>query len=613
MPYKETNVEQNNDSVSALVREAETDYISTTTTISKYVQFSLKDTVDTIDAYLNSQFTSGQVDSLGRPKPFFNIVTAAANIWFRATDIDRKDIKVRATKSADVTAAFLATVHLQYWMKKINFGSFLNDWGRTLSRYGSAVSKFIEKNGELYATVVPWNRLIVDSINFENNIKIEVLEFTEAELYKQKGYDQDMVKQLCNALQARRTIEGQTKDNKSDYVRVYEVHGELPLSYITEKDSDADEYVQQMHVVSYVASSNKKGDYDDFTLVKGREARDPYMITHLIKEDGRSLSIGAVEHLFMAQWMVNHTAKAIKDQLDLASKLIFQTADDNFVGQNALTSIETGQILKHAMGMPLTQLANNSHDTQALSNYQQMWKSVGNEIVGISESMLGQAAPSGTAWRQVETLLQQNQSLFELMTENKGLALEDMIRAYVIPYVKKQLKNNKEIAATLDHYDIQKIDAKFVKRESIKKTNKEVFNKVLNGEKPTPEDQQQMLQKNATNLQNNLSELGNTRFFAPDEIDWKTELDDMEWDLDIDITGESFDKEALTTLNTLLTFFAKKQGQPLTPEEKLVTNKILMLTDAVSPLEISSIPTPPPTPPPSPIQTPPQTTTVPTQ
>lgn len=107
--------EKNN--VAELVRKNESDSLLGTTTISKYVDFSLADNVDKIDAYLNSKHISGDVDSMGREKPFFNISVAAQNIWFRATDIDRKNIKIKPTKAEDTLTAFMATIKLQEWMK----------------------------------------------------------------------------------------------------------------------------------------------------------------------------------------------------------------------------------------------------------------------------------------------------------------------------------------------------------------------------------------------------------------------------------------------------------------------------------------------------------------
>lgn len=593
--YKD-NQTQNN--VCELVRKNEADFINGTTTISKYVDFSLSENLDKIDAYLNSKHITGEKDSMNRDKPFFNIVTAAVNIWFRATDLDRKNIKVKATKSTDVFADFLATLHLQDWMRKDNFGAFLNEWGRTLARYGSAVVKFIETDGKLHSMVVPWNRLIVDPIDFGNDVVIEVLELTPAQLKKRKGYDQEIVDKLIDTKTTRETTGKFKKDTKSNFIKLYEVHGEMPLSYLTGKEKDEGEYVQQMHVISFVAGK-ERGAYDDFCLIKGKEAKNPYMITHLIKEDGRTQSIGAVEHLFEAQWMMNHTSKQIKDQLDLASKLIFQTSDGNFVGQNALNSIETGDIMIHALNQPLTQLANTSHDITSLQNFGSQWKTLANEIVGTSESMMGNAAPSGTAWRQVEALLNESHSLFELMTENKALELETMLRTYVIPHVKKRMNTTEEIAATLEAHDLKKVDSRFIPLEAQKRLTQKVLDKVLN-ENVYPKIGE--LEKTAQ-LEQVASELnaeGNQRFFKPDELPnmkWSEVFKDLEWELEVDITGEQADNQA--DMATLTTVFQTVATNPMILNDeraKFLFNKILTKTKSASPIELAEFNSMPPSP-----------------
>jgi hypothetical protein len=591
-----------------LVRKNEQDYIAGNTTISKYVNFSLSENINKIDAYLNSKHISGDTDSMGREKPFFNIVTAAVNIWYRATDIDRKDIKVKATKTSNIFTAFLASVLLQNWMTRENFGNFLNDWGRTLARYGSAVVKFIESEGKLHSMVVPWNRLIVDQVDFNNDVVIEVLELSPADLRNRKGYDKEIVDKLIKSTVARETTDKVKKDNKTSFIKLYEVHGEMPLSYLTGKDSDDDTFVQQMHVISYL-ESKEKGEYDDYCLIKGREEKNPYMITHLIKEDGRTQSIGAVENLFEAQWMLNHTKKQIKDQLDLASKLIFQTSDGNFVGQNALSSIENGDILIHGVNQPLTQLANNSHDITALQNFGAEWKALGTEINGISESMMGNAAPSGTAWRQVEALLNESHSLFEMMVENKGIHIEEMLRTYVIPYLKKQMDNSEEITAVLQQYDIERIDKKYVPYEATKRLAKRLIEHIITtGE--IPEVTQDMKNQVQSEVTQELDAQGNQRFFKPSELDdttWKELLKDIEWELEIDVTGEGSDNKAdMATLSTVLQTLATNPGMLNDPKANLLFNKILMKTATVSPMELSALNS---TSAPNPI--PPQTSTAP--
>ena len=328
-----------------------------------------------IDAYDNSKHTSGDTDAQGREKPFFNINKAVQNIWYRATD-DVKNVRIYSSKIANRIAAFMATIYLQSWMKKTRFGAFLNKWGRMLAKYGSVIVKFVEKDGELHKMVLDWQKVICDPVDFYGNPVMEVLDLTPAQLRK-RGYDSDTVETLIEDTQSgkrdvRRDLRGVQKDDREGYIRVYEVHGELPLNYLTDKDKDKDDTTQMMIVYSF--TGNEKDGFTDYFLYRGKEKENPYMLTHLIEEDGKTLSTGAVKQLFEAQWMVNHSMKAVKDQLDLASKLIFQTADENYVGKNAISAIQNGDILVHGINTPLTQVANNSHDITSLQAMRQDWQ-----------------------------------------------------------------------------------------------------------------------------------------------------------------------------------------------------------------------------------------------
>lgn len=578
--------------IGALIRKMESDYRTGTTTISKYVDFNLLGNLEKIDAYTNSKHTSGDKDSLGRDKPFFNIVTSAINIWYRATDIDRKDIRIKSTKLKDTTRAFVATMKLQQWMRDTKFGAFLNKWGRSLAKNGSSVLKFVEKDGKLHPMVMDWMKIIIDAVNFDDNPVIEIIELTPAQLKRRKGYDQDVVKKLLGAVQARETRDGQKKDTKSNYIKLYEIHGELPLSYITDKEEDEGKFTQQMHVVSFVASNDKKDEFEEFTLAKGRESKSPYMITHLIEEENRSQAIGAVEHLFEAQWMNNHTAKGIKDHLDIASKLIFQTADDTFVGQNALSAIENGDILVHAPNEPLTQINNGSHDITQMQNFGAMWKQLGNEITGISEAMLGTQPKSGTAWRQTEAILSESHDLFELMTENKGLHIEEMMRKFVLPHIKKDLKNREEIIGILEDHDIKKIDNSLIKVQTEKKVKREIIDSLKQGELPVQLD----VEATKESVKSELAEMGNVRSFIPSEIEdleWEHYFEGMVWESEVDVTGEaSATQSHMTTLTTVLQTIATNPAVLTDPNAKMLFNKILSMTGAVSPIEMSDAPKP---------------------
>lgn len=590
-----------------LVRKTEQDYVSgSKTTISKYVEFDLYENINRVDAYLNSKHITGDKDSKGRDKPFFNIVTAAANIWFRATDIDRKDIKIKATKEKDAIKALLANIHLQEWMKKANFGKFLNNWGRTLARYGSAVCKFVEKDGNLYSEIIPWQRLICDAVDFDNNPKIEKLWFTPSQLRNNKLYNQDYVKEIIGKVSAtRETLDKTSKDYRDGYIPVYEVHGLFSQADYNEAkgievlEGDEDIFFQQMHVICFLQTQEKE-KYDNYYLYSGKEAKDPYMITHLIEEDGRTMSIGAVENLFESQWMVNHTAKQMKDQLDLASKLIFQTSDGNYVGRNALTSIENGDILIHAVNQPLTELNNTGHDITSLQNFSVQWQMLGKEITNTPDAQRGNTQPSGTPYALQSLITEQSNSLFELMTENKGFYIEEMARNFIIPHLKKKMDTADEISATLDANMITQIDARYIPNEAKRRVNNKLKNTILNKsvDEITDEDLMSQDTKNqeiateAGNLRKELSLNGNQRFIKPSDVPdatWKEYFKDFEWEAEIEVTNEQTDKQAmLTTLSTVFQTIASLKGQPMSRQLQLVFNKILDTAGSVTSIELAN-------------------------
>lgn len=594
-------------SISALVRKLENEYISGTTLISKYVNFSMHNTLERIDAYLNSKHISGETDSLGREKPFFNIVTAAVNIWYRATDIDRKHIRFVAQTQSSVVLAFVANVLLQKWMDDNRFGQFLNNWGRALSRYGGAVIKFIKNSKGLSIAVKSWNRMIVDPIDFAPNPKIEIIELTEGELRKRiktNGYDKDVVEALVKAHKARETVGRQKKDNRSFYIKLYEITGLLAKSFLIKEkekitDDDKNTFVEQMHVVSFVqkkGDGRKKAEFDDFSLVSGEVAKDPYMMTSLIKEDGRTLPIGATEYLFDATWMVNHSIKNMKDTLDLASKLIFQTADEKFMGRNVLAEIETGDIFTHKPNMPLTRIANDKPNIEALQGFGQMWQNLGQELTATPDSLRGITPVSGTPFSTTALLSAQSNSLFEIMVENKGLHIEDMMREHIIPHLKSKLKNTDEIVAILDASGIEEIDAIYIPKEAVNRHNKQGIKNVLNEETPEPFDRE--LAENG--VRQSLASLGNKRFFKPDEIGKKTWADimsDFEWtNIKVEVTNENVDK--LGVLQVLSSVFQSIVGNPgilQDPNAKMLFGAILTETGKISPMQLSTgaLPAPP--------------------
>lgn len=578
--------------VAELVQEAESNYVFGFTTTSKYVSESFYDNINTIEAYLNSKHITGETDSMGREKPFFNIVLASRNIWARATDLDTKNIRAKAGKQQDMLASYLFTIHLQRWMKEEDFGTFLNNWGIQLASFNSAIVKFVENSDGLTPVVMNWNNMIVDTIDFDSNIKIEIIELTPAQLKKRKGYDKEQVDRLLDTIATRTTQDGQTKDIKSDYIKLYEVHGQMPSSYLTGDEKDKETYVQQMHVISLI-EGDESGKFDSFTLISGKEKIDPYMLTWLLPSVDGSISLmGSVKSLFQSQWMANYSVKLIKDQLDLTSKVIFQSSDPTFANQNIIASIETGQIMyfnrdKDPNG--IQQINNSSHDITSLQNFGEQWRLLGQEITSTPDALLAKTPPSGTAYRQTAIVTQEAHSNFDLMTQNKGLHIGNMFKRYITPYLLKKMDNTDEISATLGEYGIDKIELAYIGVEAKKRFKKKAVKAVLDRDL----DKLPNIGQEEDLVRQELSFLGDQRFIKPSEITtktWKDILKSFELDVIYEITDENVDKLAVfETLNSVFATIVGLQGREMTKPEKIVFNKILEEVGVISPVELNQI------------------------
>ena len=119
---------------------------------------------------------------------------------------------------------------------------------------------------------------------------------------------------------------------------------------------------------------------------------------------------------------------------------------------------------------------------------------------------------------------------------------------------------------------------------------------ILSGKIFTPEEQEEEIQVETSNIKDAMASFGNQRTFRPSDIStktWKEVTKDLEWDLEINVTGESEDTQA--KLATLTTVFRTIAGNPMVlddPRIKMIFNKIVEAAGNISPVELASLPKP---------------------
>jgi hypothetical protein len=181
-----------------------------------------------------------------------------------------------------------------------------------------------------------------------------------------------------------------------------------------------------------------------------------------------------------------------------------------------------------------------------------------------------------------------------------------MIRRYVLPFFKKQLNNDEQISAILEEENIKQIDSMYIPNEVTRRLNQKKKETILSGEIFDPGFEAADMAEANAEISKTLT--GNQRFIKPSDVPnktWKEVFDDMEFDIDIDITGEAKDVQgAMATLTTIFQVVASNPAVLQDPTVKMMFSKILNLSGVVSPLELSQGSQPPPQQPQQQIQQP---------
>ena len=194
-----------------LISQLQTNYDSNIQVVDELI-FSQKRTLKKIEFYWNSRYINGQLDELGRIKPFYNISKFRVNVATRATDLDVKDFQIYSENPSDRVRSMILNKEVFNWMKDTNFSKVLNDFGKTRAKYGGALIKKTEKNKELMIEVVPWKNVITDQVDILQGAIIEIHYMSPAEISKKR----DVWGNIDEALQLATERRGKNKESKGN-------------------------------------------------------------------------------------------------------------------------------------------------------------------------------------------------------------------------------------------------------------------------------------------------------------------------------------------------------------------------------------------------------------
>jgi hypothetical protein len=547
-------------SVYEFVKEQRQRYLSETIEIADGYEFSQYQTLRTIELYHNSKFTSGNKDSLGREKPFYNISKFRVNVATRATDINTKDVKIESEDTDGYTTSFLLNLKNRNWMKQSNFPAFLNRFGFTRSKFGGVLVKKIEKDGELKLHVMQWRNMITDQVDIKSGVKIERHYYTPAELKDMASSGWSNIDEaIATARKSQEAQAGTTaqKQNRTpgNYIEVFEVHGVLPDCYLTPDENEApgsdDTYQRQMHIV--VLDETDKDKVHGVTLFDGPEDEDPYKYLPYEECDGRGLGVGVIEDLFEAQVWTNYNVKQKKDMLDLAGKWIGQTSDSSIAAKNILTDLETGSLITTSINGTITPVNNAPIALNGLSELMSDWNTQAENVTSTYPAILGSTPPHGTAFRTVAAMNQEASALFEYRRQEAGIFIQEIYTDWILPFIVKQIKNQKELIANLEPDELEILSSAVAEHEALSFAKKQILGGSLVHNQDLAAIKQAAKTKAGKRARHGFSE------FADLFTNW-------EGTVDVNVTGEQKDKDKM--LGYLFQLFGAIAANPAILQDK---------------------------------------------
>lgn len=473
-------------------------------------RFNQKKTIDRIYYYYNSQFESGEFDSEGFKKYFFNIVKNPCYVATKAVDFDTKDIIITAAPGHSTEKAWLLDRDLKFWFKKIQFGKLLNRIFYELPIFGSVVLKKVQNRYHFVDLRNLINEQSADSLE-KSSYVIEIHYYTPEEL-REKNWDN--IEETIKFWQ----------ETKVPYIRIIERYGLVPENWL-KPNGDPKKYVYSRFIV-YIKEtkpSSQRLEVDRVGLVLDKTKLDrkdfPYREIHWEKIPGRWLGQGRVEILFDPQIRVNEEMNLRVKSSFFSSLHLFQTIDET-LKQNLL-EVKTGQVLQ--VRSPITRVPTEERNLSSYETEHRLWLQNRDELTMSYDVIRGERLPAGTPLGAAMLAATMTTSYFDQIRENIALEIKELLYKDIVPQFLAE--NTKEHYLKLIGEDIDK----WHRLQKKRRMNEEFFRFLARQNKiPTPVQQDLIRER--------IEESKEEIIFIPKDF-----YKDLEYDIDVVITGEAKD------------------------------------------------------------------------
>lgn len=416
-------------------------------------RFNQRKLLNQIELYFNSKYETGEFDSQGFKKFFYNIVQFPCDVESKATDIDTKDYIFIPEEDSSGIDTWILKKEFTDWIKENKWGKKLNDIVRDRPKYGSIVVKKVKNT--------------IRQVNIHNLVNDQTVEHLwQGPVIENHVMTPDELRSMpYDAKAIQEVIDIYNKEYKENYICVREFYGYANIKDVDYNYEGKDYFGYFMVVLGAVEKVKETKDGETYSQGKilfwkelkapkdDRNLGDfPYRESHRRKVLGRWLGIGKVEELIDPQIRLNELENIKSKGLYWSSAILFQTRD-TATARNLLEDVLNGEILRTES--EITPINVNQMNLTAFTQEEQRWDKNIQERSFSFESETGQTLPSGTPFRLGALLSQKSGGFFSMMREDIGLFLVDLFFECQVPLFKKDKRKRHTLMLPLDDKEME--------------------------------------------------------------------------------------------------------------------------------------------------------------
>lgn len=426
------------------IRNEINNYINGTVSV-RGVSFSTYETLQKIERFANCQYKTGNIDSLGNIKYWFDISLPAIMAEQKNIDFDTKDIRIESEGIDDFLRETIVNLQLEKWMNDNKEGVRINSVISKFSGWGNVIFKKT-RDGKFYQTLPLIDTYVInqlaETISGKNpdSAVIERHILTQSDMRAMKGIWNDNLETAIKELGGKGFMTGEgsgsIENTDSNFYEVYERNGEVCLADLKEaREEEAKEGDEEKYVLAkIVCILNKNSNVADSVLFADVISEMPYKEAHRGNYEDCWLRKGIYQILFDIQINANELGNQIARALEFGGHQIFNI-EGKTVYQNILTDLKRGDIIEGKVGR-IDMAAND------INNYINSWNmlmALRDKLTNNSEIVQGNT-PAGMPFKLGNLLNENSGKYYDLLRENLSMALESVYADYVIPELMKEFK-----------------------------------------------------------------------------------------------------------------------------------------------------------------------------